>query len=234
MTCCIARPVRPIVFTAADIGKHQEFAEFDCECGSCCKRVALFAPRPKIEMNAISSNDEWLVKVIADITFGCKKGFCFGGNVEVDFKNGVILDLMGDYVSVGYKVIEVTNLNLEGGVIAPMSFGAMIACCGAGAARGCATRTTERITIGNAGSKLIPIPPFAYAVQFATEDTAALFVSTVAFAQVGSGISSPIVLSAFGNNLSDPWTIINGARNLLIVNGSGASITFEAVFLIGV
>lgn len=231
MTCCIARPVRPIVFTAADVDKHQEFAEFDCECGSCCKRVALFAPRPRIV-----EADEWIVKVIADITFGCKKGFCFGGNVEVDFKNGVILDLMGDYVSVAYRVIEVINLNLEGAVIPSMSFGAMIACCGAGGARGCATRTTEQITLSAAANDaLIPVPPFAYAVTFATSNPAGLFTSTTTFTQLGSGTTSVIASSA-GDELPDPWLLAGGVRSINVnmpIVGEGTQ-TIEAVFLIGV
>jgi len=226
--CCMAQE-RRIQFTEADIGKFQSLLEHACKCGNCCRRVAVWAEIP----SGIVETDEWLLKAIARVSFGCQR-WCNGAIVEVDVKRGVILDLMGDYINVDIGAIEIRH-SLEGEVVPEIVFGAMSACCGAGAARGCATRTTERIVLGAAeDSGLIPIPPFAYAVQFADTD-ANFFTSDTSLAQVGSGLAGPLaagVAGSTGDVVPDPWMIVNGAQNLFVFSTSGTQ--FEAVFLIGV
>lgn len=230
-TCCIARPVKLTGLTANNQGDSGIFAEFDsCDCNSCCKRVTLFAPPPLINP---ALTDEWTLKVIAEITFGCKKS-CFGGQVEVDFKQGVVLDLSGDYVSVGYKLEEVINTNLEGAIIPPISLGAMIACCGAGAARGCATRTYAQETIAaNAGFAVWRIPPFAYAVTIVSS-SGLLDDSTTRFEFYGSGATT-LLYSVTGDLAPDPIMVPAGAQQFAVINdNTGSTLTVEPSFLIGV
>jgi len=221
--CCLARPVRPITWTAADIGNHRMVLEHDCKCGSCCRRVAVWqVPATPVEA------DDYLVKVIARVVFGCRNS-CFASEVEVDVKQGVVLDLFGDFIQVMLEPVEVS------GTVSPLAYGAMSACCGAGTARGCATRTTRQFTIAAAGTAIIPVPPYAYAVQF-VHDFASFgifFVSNTSFFQSGSGTGAPITYSP-GDTLPDPWTIVNGAESIVVINGGAGPITFEAVFLIGV
>jgi len=83
--CCVARPVRPIVWTPADIGNHRMILEHDCKCGSCCRRVAVWQVPAKPVLT-----DDYLVKVIARVIFGCRNS-CFASEVEVDVTQGEVL-----------------------------------------------------------------------------------------------------------------------------------------------
>jgi len=121
----------------------------------------------------------------------------------------------------------------------PYRYGVLSACCGAGAARGCATRTTARITVesGLGVSQLIPIPPFAYAVQFVPVpgvSTTNFFSATTFLQQSGSGGTAPAPITLVtGDTLPDPWALVNGAETIIVTQVSGAAIEFEAVFLLG-
>ncbi len=221
-TCCMGQH-RTITNVDLVVGHKQSILQFNCKCGTCCRRLALFTDRP-----IIVAESDWILKAIARVTFGCE-AWCYGSDVEVDFKRGVILDLLGDFVNVELEIIEASGSNFP----EKMGFGAVAACCGAGAARGCATRTTAITTVSTSGSVLIPVPPFAYAVSFAG-DPSILLVADIAFAQMGSGTASPGLTSAFGNSLPDPWMLVGGVESILVVNGGTPDAVFEAVFLIGV
>jgi hypothetical protein len=225
---CGMGQARKLTLTTADIGKTVAlFSMGRCDCKSCCRRLTLFT-----EGTPAVSTDEWVVKVIARITFGIQE-YCIGANVEVDFKQGVVLDLPGDYVDVKLEVIEVIGAPIE------RVFGAFVACCGAGAARGIATRTG--ITVSNPGGgaiSFIDVPPFAYAVDFA-DPSGAMFVVGNIFVQLGSGTA----LNAFIDTVTgekfltdpgqNPWRIAGGVESIGVII-AGAATTFEPVFYIGV
>lgn len=228
--CCVGQH-RSYIITAADIGQPKSILQHNCKCGTCCRRLALFADRP----NGIIPASDWVVKAIARVTFGCA-AWCYGGFVEVDWKRGVILDLLGDFVNVELEVIEVLG-NVPAGTV--FSYGAVSACCGAGGARGCATRTTELITVpdGVEDSVVVPIPPFAYAVSFAPQiaSQVAFFSASMVVAQSGSGAVPPGNMSnQTGDNLSDPWMLIGGAESIILTNLTGNNVGVEVVFHIGV
>jgi hypothetical protein len=217
-----------ILFTSADIGNFKAILEHACKCGSCCRRVAVWSETPHI-----TSANEWILKAIAKISFGCQK-WCNGAIVEVDVKQGVILDLMADYIEVSIGPVEIVE-GLEGDAPPEIVFGAMSACCGAGAARGCATRTLPSTLLAGTAITLFKIPPFAYAVSFASPQATSLFASTVVFYQLGSGTSS-VITSSTGDTVPDPWMLVGGATHIGIdpnIVGEG-TIAVEPVFLIGV
>lgn len=198
--------------------KHPE-----CNCNTGCRRVALYHPRPA----DIEILDDWTVKAIARIRFG---DGCGGPEVEVDWKHGVILDLMGCYDEVSFEIIEI--LGTAPDEDNPYVVGVLSACCGAGAARGCATRTTGLITIGTGGTQVIPIPPFAYALAFIPTESSSFFSTDVAVAFAGSGTGA-IISGFLGNDMPDPIMIPAGAESVIVVNAA-AEQSFEASFLIGV
>jgi hypothetical protein len=185
--------------------------------------VTLWHPRPAFPVGA---EDDWVVKAIARVTWG---DGCDGPEVEVDWKHGVILDLSGCWDSVVLEIVENTGADED----IEFTYGALSACCGAGAARGCATRTTAMITTDAAGVSLIPIPPFAYAVSFAPNGGTAFFTSTTGLVQSGSG-SGSILLTINGDVVPDPWMLIGGAESIGVVNASGTALEYEVLFLIGV
>ena len=226
--CCYSQIIRQ-KFTSADVGKHQVFLEHNCECGSCCRRVAVWQEKAPIDVA-----DTWLLKAIARVTFGCRK-WCTGSKVEVDIKTGVILDLMGDFIEVEIEPVEVEGSPPE------LLFGAMSTCCGAGGARGCATRTFAR----SSGGLFFPIPPYAYAVSFAVPPTDFLgtnegrfYSSTTSFVQSGSGFGGfgSLLASMAGDDIIDPWPIIAGAQTLGVFDNGNPQvpIVYEVVFHIGV
>ena len=224
--CCMVQE-RRIVFTAADVNKFQQILEHGCKCGSCCRRVAVWSETP-----VIGATDDWTVKLLAKVNFGCQR-WCGGSLVEIDIKKGVILDLIGDYISVDIGAIEIVT-GLEGSIIPEITIGAMSACCGAGAARGCATRTTASITVDSNALGTIPIPPYAYAVQFLPSPAGASFyVSTTAIVFSGSG-SGAVMFTTTGDIVPDPLMIPNGAENIGIINTGLDPLVFEVIFLIGV
>lgn len=202
-----------------------------CGCCSGCRRVALWHPRPTIDTDE-EEGDNWTVKAIARVRFG---DGCQGPEVEVDWKTGVILDLMGCSVEVALEIVEVlgtppdeTNL---------FTYGALVACCGAGGARGCATRTTATVTTAAGTISAIPIPPFAYAVMIAPHgDGTDFFIATTTISQVGSGAAaSPPILSSNGDVFpGEGWTLVNGAQTIIVGNGGVEELEYEVVFLIGV
>jgi len=221
---------RRMLFTPENLGKFTEILDHGCQCGSCCRRVAIWADMPSITVD-----DDWLLKVVAKVNFGCKR-WCGGSNVEVDVKTGVILDLMGDYISVGIGAIELIQ-GLEGDTPPEITIGAMSTCCGAGGARGCATRTTARQTVlaSSGGITLIPIPPYAYAVQFIDPNNPqTFFASTTIIAFSSSGFGTGILYTTTGDVVPDPLTIPGGALSLLLFNTSADDVLVEAIFLIGV
>jgi len=122
------------------------------------------------------------------------------------------------------------------GTVSPVAYGAMSACCGAGAARGCATRTTGRQVVASGGGfTSIPIPPYAYAVQFISEAT--FFVSTTSIILSGSGLGGAfggVTYVSPANVVPDPLSITSGAQSLIVSNDGTEDIRFEAQFLIGV
>jgi hypothetical protein len=197
-----------------------------CNCNTGCRRVTLYHPRPA----NIDPLDDWIVKAIARVRWG---DGCGGPEVEVDWKHGVILDLTGCYDEVSFEIIEIAGTPPDEDN--PYVVGVLSACCGAGAARGCATRTTAQVSVADDGTPtMIPIPPFAYAVQFVPDfgSTGVFFVSTTAFIQAGSGTGGILAVST-GDQLPDPWPLVNGAESLF-VSSTGVALTFEVVFLIGV
>ncbi len=196
-----------------------------CDCNTGCRRVTLWHKRPQ----GIEITDDFIVKAIAKVRWG---DGCGGPEVEVDFKHGVILDLTGCYTEVELNIIEISGTAPDEDML--FHYGAMSACCGAGAARGCATRTTAITTVdGGGGAVTIPVPPFAYAVTFASAAPTDLLAVTTSFLQVGSGLGGIQALT-FGNALPDPWMLVNGAETLVVGNDAVGDITFEAIFLIGV
>jgi len=221
--CCVARPVRPIVWTPEDIGHHRMILEHDCKCGSCCRRVGVWQV-PELA----SASDDFIAKVIAKVIFGCRSS-CFSSKVEVDVKQGVVLDLFGDFIQVMLEPVEIS------GTLPPIAYGAMSACCGAGAARGCATRTLPATLLAGTAITRFKVPPYAYAVAFASPQSEFLFVDTVDFYQLGSGTNT-VLSNASGDTLPDPWMLVNGVQYIGIdpnIAGEG-TIQVEPVFLIGV
>lgn len=201
-----------------------------CNCNTGCRRVTLWHPRPK----GIELLDDFVVKAIARVRWG---DGCGGPEVEVDWKHGVILDLSGCYDEVSLEIVEILGTAPDEDM--PFTFGVLSACCGAGAARGCATRTTELFTIadGVPGTTIIPVPPFAYAVSFAPQSAsqAAFFTANVIMAQSGSGAVPPgYMMSQTGANMQDPWMLVGGVESIIITNLTGNNIGVELVFLIGV
>jgi hypothetical protein len=198
-----------------------------CNCNTGCRRVTLWHPRPQ----GILAADGWVVKAIARVRWG---DGCGGPEAEVDWKHGVILDLSGCYDEVTLELVEVSGTIPNESRF--LDFGVLSACCGAGAARGCATRTTARIELEAAGGFLIPIPPFAYAVQFVPLDPTTFFVATTILVQSGSGSVNPdaYLTAASGDNVADPWALVNGAESIIVSNTGLVELNFEVVFLIGV
>lgn len=210
--------------------RHVIMTHGKCCCTS-CRRVTLWHPRPAFPEGA---EDDWAVKAIARVTWG---DGCDGPEVEVDWKHGVILDLSGCWDQVVLEIIENTGPGGGADEDIEFTFGALSACCGAGAARGCATRTTATFTTEVEEITVIPIPPFAYAVMFAPHgDITDFFIATTSVSQSGSG-SGNVLLSVTGDNIpSDGWTLIGGAESILVsVAEEGTeAIEYEVVFLIGV
>jgi hypothetical protein len=199
----------------------------ECDCNSGCRRVTLWHPRP-----AIAADDGFVIKPLARVRWG---DGCGGPEVEVDWKHGVILDLSGCYDEVSLEFVEVSGTLPVDFATRSFDFGVLSACCGAGGARGCATRTTARFEVEADGSIAVPIPPFAYAVQFVPVDPAAFFVSTTSLTQSGSGSNSDASLAVqTGDILPDPWSLVNGAETIIVSNGGAEEINFEVMFLIGV
>lgn len=199
-----------------------------CNCNTGCRRVALYHPRPA----DIELLDDWTVKAIARVRWG---DGCGGPEVEVDWKHGVILDLAGCYDEVSFEIVEILGTAPDEDT--KYTVGVLSSCCGAGAARGCATRTTERITVesGIEGATLVPIPPFAYAVTFApiNVDAADFFSANSFIFQSGSGAIEGLT-QVTGDALPDPWLLIGGAESIVLVQTTGSPIQLEVVFLIGV
>lgn len=192
----------------------------ECCCKTACRRVTIWNSRA----NGIDGGSDWLLKVIARVVWGDD---CLGPEVEVDWKRGVILDLSGCRTGVSLELIE------RSGTVPTeqMGFGALSACCGAGAARGIATRTTAVIDVVATEPAIIPVPPFAYAVSFVTTD-ADLFTAGTTFIQSGSGLGGATD-SETGLTVPETWLIGGGVNTIGVVNQS-AALTFEAVFHIGV
>ncbi len=201
----------------------------ECDCNTGCRRVTLWHPRPK----QIELTDDWTVKLIARVRWG---DGCMGPEVEVDWKHGVILDLSGCYDEVSFEIIEINGTAPDEDV--PYEIGVLSACCGAGGARGCATRTTELLTVepGVPATILVPVPPFAYAVSFAPigVDSADFFSSSTFIQQFGSGAAPTIQVLSTGDTLPDPWMLIGGVESIAITTTTGTPIQLEVVFLIGV
>ena len=203
-----------------------------CNCNTGCRRVALYHPRPA----GIELLDDWTVKAIARVRWG---DGCGGPEVEVDWKHGVILDLAGCYDEVSFEIVEILGSAPDEDV--PYVVGVLSSCCGAGAARGCATRTTEQFTaetfdpMTGDGTVMIPIPPFAYAVSFAPiqVDSADFFSATTSLYQSGSGAVSNLT-QVQGDTLPDPWMLMGGAETIVVAQTADTPVQFEAVFLIGV
>lgn len=147
------------VYTAGELvtGFHTSFPIAPCNCGNPCRRVALWADRPFHLAEPAS-----LIMLRGRVTFGDD---CDGLYVEVDWKTGVVLDLFGCYAQV--------ELHVPFALIDPADatqrflIKSMVACCGAGAARGTATWTSAPQSEGTA---TIEIPPFAYALDRAFTD----------------------------------------------------------------
>lgn len=202
-----------------------------CDCCSGCRRVALWHPRPFIDPSEEGGSD-WTVKAIARVRFG---DGCSGPEVEVDWKTGVILDLMGCSVEVALELVE--KLGTQPDETNLFTYGALVACCGAGGARGCATRTTATIATAADTVSVIPIPPFAYAVMIAPHgDATDFFVVDTTIAQLGSGAAaSPPLLLVTGDLFpGDGWTLVGGAQSILVANAGAEELEYEVVFLIGV
>lgn len=201
-----------------------------CDCNTGCRRVTLWHPRPE----GIEIGDDWLIKPLARIRWG---DGCGGPEVEVDWKHGVVLDLSGCYDEVSLEFTEALGILPDEDNL--LTFGVLSACCGAGAARGCATRTTARLTVesGLPATITVPIPPFAYAVQFIPVpgvSTTNFFSANTFVQQSGSGAAAPALITLVtGDTMPDPWALINGAESLVITQVSGAGIELEVVFLIG-
>ncbi len=201
-----------------------------CDCNTGCRRVTIWHKRPQ----GIELLDDFVVKAIAKVRWG---DGCGGPEVEVDFKHGVILDLTGCYTEVELNIVEILGTSPDEDML--FHFGAMSACCGAGAARGCATRTTELISVedGVENTLVIPVPPFAYAVSFAPQvaSQAAFFTADMIMAQSGSGAVPPgLMMNQTGADMQDPWPLIGGVESIVLTNVSGNTIGVELVFLIGV
>lgn len=197
-----------------------------CNCNTGCRRVTLWHPRPQ----GIETGDDWTVKAIARLRWG---DGCGGPEAEVDWKHGVILDLSGCYDEVELEIIEATGDSVPD-EDNPLTYGVLSACCGAGAARGCATRTTARLFIAAGQTVLVPIPPFAYAVQFAPANPPAFFTADTTLGQLGSGNQLAALLGFMtGATFNDCWALVNGAESVLITNGAADTIETEVVFLIG-
>lgn len=198
-----------------------------CCCNS-CRRVTLWHPNI-ILPNPEDPTDDWVLKAIARVTWG---DGCDGPEVEVDWKQGVILDLSGCWDSVVLEVIENTGADED----VFFTYGALSACCGAGAARGCATRTTASVSAATGVSVMIPVPPFAYAVTFAPhlESTDAFFVADTGIFQLGSGNLSVITHVNGDEFPTEGWTLVGGVESIGVLNAAVEDVVFEAVFLIGV
>jgi len=197
-----------------------------CSCNTPCRRVALWHERPLIE-----AEDNWIQKVIAHVTFG---DGCNGPTVEVDWKRGVILDLLGCYTVVALEVVEAIEGPDEDNLF---GFGVLSACCGAGGARGCATRTGARVENEGPDVSLINVPPFAYAVAFATATPDLLFDAANLFFQLGSGTGAfpqSVLDAKTGASLPDPWLLVGGVQTIAVQNTLAEAVSFEPVFLIGV
>lgn len=223
---------RQIDISRTPVGQQVVLGQWPpCGCCSGCRRVALWHPRPEIAVDS-----DWTVKVIARVRFG---DGCNGPEVEVDWKTGVILDLMGCGVEVALELVEKTSSGGEGmpGEENLFTYGVLVACCGAGGARGCATRTTARITTDAAAFSIIPIPPFAYAVMFAPVGTVSeFFAATTTIGQLGSGAAAiPSIIQLPGDEIpTDGWTLVGGAQSIVVLNAGATELVYEVVFLIGV
>lgn len=182
-----------------------------CECGSPCRRVALWADRP---FNA-SPAPATLILLHGNISFGDE---CDSLNVEVDWKTGVMLDLIGCYVEVALEVIS--SIVSAGAESEQFVVKAMIACCGAGAARGTATWSSALIDGGAGVTATVEIPPFAYALDVTTSDGV-----SVAATWISSG-GLPIGPAAAGGSVPE------GAVAIQFAVGAGE--TGQARFFIGV
>lgn len=218
------------IFSGSDlvVGRRHFLLEHgECCCVSGCRRVTLWHPRPSPHIDIEST---WRLKVIARVRWGDR---CQGPEVEVDFKHGVILDIGGckDYVDV--EVVEALNVPAA----LQYELGALSVCCGAGAARGCATRTTESFTTEIEAVTVIPIPPFAYAVMFAPHaDSSDFFVLNTIVTQAGSG-PADVMMSLTGDIIpGEGWTLVGGAESIIVANGEAGAdaLSYEVVFLIGV
>jgi hypothetical protein len=212
-----------------EVGEHVVILRHPCcNCNTGCRRVTLWHPRPNIN----AESDSYIIKAIARVRWG---DGCGGPEAEIDWKHGVILDLSGCYDEVSFELVEKEIASISDPLL---TFGVLSACCGAGAARGCATRTYASIeNEGDNAFSFIPIPPFAYAVTFATNDPTGLLTSDVTFYQLGSGIGSfpdGVLASSTGDLLPDPWMLVNGAETIAMTNTAALETNFEPVFLIGV
>jgi hypothetical protein len=226
-TCGMGQ-ARKITPTVADIGKDiAMFSMGKCDCKACCRRVVLFEKGQEPQ-----ENDDWLVKAFARITFGVQES-CIGTDVEVDFKRGVVLDLPGDYVNVNLVIESVKGTPPE------RLYGAFVTCCSAGAARGVATRTLETVTNAGSGAlSLIRVPPFAYAVDFASPAND-FYVAGVTVGQSGSGnqLATTLIDLATGADIVTrglPWRLVGGIEQVLVSKAAAGAISFEPVFYIGV
>lgn len=211
-------------------GKLLILRHAECDCNTGCRRVTLWHPRPK----NIDLLDDYVVKPIARVRWG---DGCGGPEVEVDWKHGVILDLSGCYDEVSLEIAEILGSPPDEDSL--FRFGVLSACCGAGAARGCATRTTALVTVedGVPNTVMVPIPPFAYAVSFAPQvaSQAAFFTANMIMAQSGSGAIPPgLMMNQTGADMQDPWMLVGGAETIVLTNVTGNNIAVELVFHIGV
>lgn len=180
----------------------------------------------------VEGASNWIVKTIARVRFG---DGCNGGpEVEVDWKTGVILDLMGCSVEVALEIVEKTGSIPDEDNL--FTYGALVACCGAGGARGCATRTTAQVTTGVGAVSVIPIPPFAYAVMIAPAPDNDFFLVDVTVSQSGSSFAAGAILMLTTADLfpGEGWTLIGGAESIVVGNNSAEELDYEVVFLIGV
>lgn len=189
-----------------------------CECNSCCKRISLWTTK-KFE-------DDGAIQAIAEVTFGSG---CDGALVEVDWKNGVTIDVPGTRVEVTWKLdfALVSSPHIRG-------FGVVSACCGTGRARGLATRT-KLVSVDASAASIIEIPPFAYAVNF-TSSTTTFFAATTVIQQLASDDPTGLIATINGNDPildeTEGWPIVNGAHGILL--DTAANEFVNAVFMIGV
>jgi hypothetical protein len=145
---------------------------------------------------------------------------------------------MGCYTQVSVELIEKIGTLPDADNL--FLYGALTTCCGAGGARGIATRTYASVQVpaaeieGDPGSVVLEVPPFAYAVMFATASQDALFAATTLFVQVGSGSLTVLAVVEGDDMLPQPWALVGGIQSIQIINQAFTVLEFEPVFLIGV